>query len=404
MWKTLRNLMAGGLASKVLIGLANIMIIKFLSKADYAAISNFQFIQTLMSGLIFSPFLLASVLGVNLFEMQNMKRLFSALNLIQILLVMISLLTALAYGEQLATDLFHKPGFYYPILMGLISSIFLTFQNIMLSAHQASESYSSYNLVNLLRPVFLILLLAAFYFSGTLHFVTAASAFILSYLLSVAGDLTGIVEAVRLKGLWFRMKQFVWFWKSLKYLILFFFLRAMLDHIARFMVSRYFSVEDNAVFGVSFQYYAMADLLIYTAHVAFMNIFTKEGKEAARLKYRNWLKVTGLLSLAGLAVLVFAEPVFVWINGIQYREAYPVFATFMAGITVYLCFSPVIYGIAARRSFKTLFLLSLAALGWQLGMTWFAAEKQSLVLMAFACVSARGLIYLSSSILYFRRA
>lgn len=404
MWKTIRNLMAGGLASKVMIGLANIMIIKFLSKTDYAALSNFQFIQTLMSGLIFSPFLLASVLGVNLFEMQNMRRLFSALNLFQIILVLLCLLFAIVYGEDLASDLFHKPQFYYPILMGLISSIFLTFQNIVLSTHQASESYTSYNLINLLRPVFLILLLAGFHFTGTLNFFTAASAFLLSYLLSVAGDLSKITEAISFKGLFFRVKQFVWFWKSLQYLILFFFIRAMLDHIARFMVSRYFSVEDNAVFGVSFQYYAMADLVIYSAHVAFMNIFTREEKKAAEKKYVNWLKATGLLALAGIALLFFAEPAFVLINGEQYRDAYPVFAMFMAGISVYLCFSPVIYGIAERRAFKTLFALSLMALVWQIGMTWLASEKQCLVLMAFACVSARGLIYLSSFFLYFRRA
>ena len=396
--------MAGGLASKVLIGLANIMIIKFLTKSDYAALSHFQFIQTLMSGLIFSPFLLASVLGVNLFEMQNMRRLFSALNLFQIMLVFVCLLAAFLYGEDLADDLFHKPQFYYPILMGLISSVFLTFQNIILSSHQASESYSSYNLINLLRPVFLILLLTVFHFTGTLSFFSAASAFLLSYLLSVAGDLSKITEAVSFKGLFFRVKQFVWFWKSLQYLILFFFIRAMLDHIARFMVSRYFSVEDNASFGVSFQYYAMADLVIYTAHVAFMNIFTREQSDVAKKKYLNWLRATALLSLAGLASLWFAEPLFVMINGEQYREAYPVFAMFMAGITVYLCFSPVIYAIAERRTFKTLFVLSLVALLWQLGMTWFASEKQSLVLMAFACVSARGLIYLSSFFLYFRRA
>jgi hypothetical protein len=170
------------------------------------------------------------------------------------------------------------------------------------------------------------------------------------------------------------------------------------------MVSRYFSVSDNAAFGVSFQYYAMADLLIYSAHVAFMNIFTKEEKAIARRKYMNWLRVTGLVSLAGIAVLMFAEPLFIFINGEQYRDAFPVFATFMAGITIYLCFSPVIYAIAQRRTFKTLFFLSLMALIWQLGMTWLAAEKQSLVMMAFACVSARGLIYLSSFFLYLRKA
>lgn len=404
MWKTLRNLIAGGVASKILIGLANILIIKFLTKADYAAVSNFQFIQTLMSGLVFSPFLLSSVIGGNLFGMQNMQRLFSALNLIQIILVLICLTGALVYGEQLAEDLFHKPLFYYPIIFGLVSSVFLTFQNIVLSGHQASGSFKSYNIVNILRPVFLIALLAGFHFAGLLNFTTAASAFLLSYVFSVAGELPLILQATRIKGLFFRVKQFVWFWRTLKYLILFFLVRATLDHIATFMVSRYFSVDDNAVYGVAFRYYAMADLIIYTAHVAFMNIFTLEPREEARRKFSNWMKITGLVSVVCLLILPFSGPLFSLVNGSQYDQAFPVFVAFMAGITVYLCFSPIIYGIAERRSFKTLFILSLVALVVQLLLTSLAAQMQNLVLMAVACVSARGIIYLSSLFLYFRKA
>ena len=395
--------MAGGLASKMLTGLANIMIIKLLSKEDYAAVSNFQFIQTLMSGLIFSPFLLSSVLGVNLFGMRNMGRLFSALNLIQIFLVAVCLLAALIYGEEFAQALFHKPLFYYPILMGLISSLFLTFQNIILSSHQASEAYGSYNLINVLRPLSLIALLTLFYFTGILNFISAATAFLLSYMLAVFGDLKSLFESLKIKGLIFRLKQFVWFWKSLRYLILFFFIRAMLDHIARFMVSRYFSVGENAAFGVAFQYYAMADLVIYSAHVAFMNIFTLEAEESARKKYFNWLKIALALSVPALVILPFSGPLFSLINGSRYDEAFPVFMVFMAGITVYLCFSPVIYGLAGRKSFKTLFILSIIALCWQIAMTQWAASVHSLVWMALACVGARGLIYISSFFLFLRR-
>lgn len=396
--------MAGGLVSKVLTGIANILIIKLLSKEDYASVANFQFVQTLMSGLIFSPFLLTSVLGVNLFEMKNMRRLFSALNLIQISLVVLGLLIALIYGEKLAESLFHKPIFYYPLLLGLISSLFLTFQNIVLSGHQASESYGSYNLVNFLRPVALIGLLSGFYLFGKLSFFTAAASFLLSYMLAVTGDLKSIFDSLKFRGLLFRLKQFAWFWKYLKFLILFFFIRAMLDHIARFMVSRYFSVEDNAFFGVAFQYYAMADLLIYSAHVAFMNIFTREPENESGPKYFNWLKISSLLSLPALALLPFSGPLFSLLNGRQYDPAFPVFMVFMAGIVVYLCFSPVIYALAGRKSFRTLFLLSLIALGWQVAMTSYAASEQSLVLMAFACVGARGLIYIAAFFLYLRKA
>ena len=51
MWRTLRNLIFGGVASKVLLGVANIFIIKYLSKQDYAQVANFLFIQSMISGL-----------------------------------------------------------------------------------------------------------------------------------------------------------------------------------------------------------------------------------------------------------------------------------------------------------------------------------------------------------------
>ncbi|HRH35485.1 MAG TPA: hypothetical protein PKY12_10510, partial [Catalimonadaceae bacterium] len=61
MWINLRNLVFGGVFSKLLLGLSTIFIIKTLSKSDYALVNNFLFIQSLVSGLVFSPFLLASV-------------------------------------------------------------------------------------------------------------------------------------------------------------------------------------------------------------------------------------------------------------------------------------------------------------------------------------------------------
>ncbi len=395
--------MAGGLLAKVLTGVANIMVINFLTKEDYASLANFQFIQTLMSGLIFSPFLLSSVIGINLFEMRNMRRLFAALNFIQIGLVVGCFLLAIFFGEDSASVLFKKPVFYYSLLLGLISSLFLTFQNIILSGHQASESYGSYNLVNILRPVLLIFMLSLFYFTGRLTFFSAASCWLLSYALAVGGDLKVIADSLKWKGLGFRFRQFVWFWKSLKFLILFFFIRALLDHIARFMVSRYFSVEDNASFGVAFQYYSMVDLVIYASHVAFMNIFTKEAPSVSRSKYFSWLKLTSIIALVGLMILPFSEPLFVLINGQQYRDTFPVFCTFMSGTAFFLCFSPIIYGVAAKKAFLPLLKLAALAFFWQVIITAFASSQQSLVLMAAGCIGAQGIIYLGSFILFVNR-
>ncbi len=404
MWKNLRNLIFGGIASKVLLGLANIIIIKYLPKEDYAQVANFLFIQSMVSGLFFSPFLLSSVVGANLYGIRNARRLFSALNLIQICLVVLLFLAAVSYGPSLSLHLFRKPEFYYSLILGLFSSIFLTFQNIILSQHQANESYKSYNIINILRPVVLIAMLVFLYAFGWLSFWTASLAFLASIVLSVGGEARFLLEAIQIKGLIFRIRQFSWFWKSLRFLILFFFVRAILDHVASFMVSRYFNLDQNASYGVAFRYYAMVDLVIFSAHIAFLNSFTRDPEPEAKQKFVRWMKATALASVLGLVALWFSKPIFVWINGEKYADAFPIFAAFMCGLVVYLIASPVIYGVARKRAFKSLFLLSLLALVFQvLGTSW-AAQHQSLVFVAVSSVMARGFIYLSCLYLYFRRA
>ena len=403
MWRNLRNLIFGGLTSKVLLGIANIFIIKYLTKQDYAQITNFLFIQSMVSGLFFSPFLLSSVVGANLFGVYNSRRLFSALNLIQICLVFLFFFSAIVYGESLSVDLFKKKEFYNSLILGLLSSIFLTFQNIILSQHQANESYKTYNIINIVRPLILILMLVGLHFGGYLNFWTASSAFLISIVLSVGGELRFLIEAVRFKGLFFRFKQFVWFWKTLKFLILFFFIRATLDHVATFMVNRYFTLEDNANYGVAFRYYAMVDLVIFSAHIAFINSFTKDEESVSRKKFASWIKATSMISIIGLGLLFVAKPLFVFVNGVKYEDAYPIFAAFMCGLVVYLCFSPVIYGIARRKSFLLLFSLSLIAFVFQVCIASYAAHIQNLVLMAAGSVASRGFIYVSSAWFYFRK-
>jgi len=403
MWRNLRNLIFGGLTSKVLLGIANIFIIKYLTKQDYAQITNFLFIQSMVSGLFFSPFLLSSVVGANLFGVYNSRRLFSALNLIQICLVFLFFFSAIVYGESLSVDLFKKKEFYNSLILGLLSSIFLTFQNIILSQHQANESYKTYNIINIVRPLILILMLVGLHFGGYLNFWTASSAFLISIVLSVGGELRFLIEAVRFKGLFFRFKQFVWFWKTLKFLILFFFIRATLDHVATFMVNRYFTLEDNANYGVAFRYYAMVDLVIFSAHIAFINSFTKDEESVSRKKFTSWIKATSMISIIGLGLLFVAKPLFVFVNGVKYEDAYPIFAAFMCGLVVYLCFSPVIYGIARRKSFLLLFSLSLIAFVFQVCIASYAAHIQNLVLMAAGSVASRGFIYVSSAWFYFRK-
>lgn len=402
MWKNLRNLVFGGIFSKVLLGFSTIFIINVLSKSDYAKVNNFLFVQSLVSGWLFSPFLLASVVMSNVHSLYNPKRLFVSLNIFQIYLVLFFIALTLIGGQDFSNHIFQKSEFYYSLLLGLVASVFLTFQNIILSQHQANESFSRYNFINILRPVFLIVCLFILYLFDFLNFMTTSLAFLISIVLSVVPEYDFIRQAFTFKAYLLKVSQLKWFWRSAKFLVVFLLIRGTIDNIALFLVSRYFSIEDFANFSVAFRYYAFFDLVLFSAHIAFLNSFTKSEEVESRRKFVHWIRITAGLALAGVVFLFFAKEMFVWINGTRYLESYPIFSSYMVGFAFYLCFSPVIYGLTQRKMFKTLLTLSVLGLCLQLVISYFGIQDHNLVLLSTGAVAARSFIYIFSTIIYFR--
>lgn len=403
MWKNLRNLLAGGLVSKGLLALANILLIKTLTKGDFALLSNFLFIQSMVSGLLFSPFLLASVPMAHLKSIQNSSRFFSAINWFQILFISLVILLVMSLGPIFSVWIFQKAEFFPSILFGLLASMLLTLQNIALSRQQAVESFRRYNLINLARPVILILVLAGLYAMQALNFYTAAISFLISILAAASSELWGSESIFKIKGIRMQMRQFAWFWRSARILILFFFIRGTYDHIGYFFVSRFFSIEEIANYSVPFRYYAMADLIVVTSHIPFINSFTRDGFATGLARYRKWIKLTALGAAGGLLVLPWSKPLFVLISGAQYADSFSIFCVLVVGLIPYLLFSPGIYGLVAKEEFLRLLVFALIALLVHVLLCWQAAQSAKLWLIAASTVGARGFIYIFSAIRLFQR-
>jgi len=403
MWKNLRNLVFGGVASKVLLGLANIFLIRELTKSDFTLLSNFLFIQSMVSGLLFTPFLLAAVPFSNLKKIQNYNRFFSALNWFQMGFLAFIMMFAWLYGPELSIDLFHKSQFYPSILLGLGASIVMTFQNILLSQQVTVEAYKRYNVINIIRPIALLTILGTLYAFNYLNFWTASLSFLFSISMSFIGDLSSFFSLFSVKGFRLRLYQFNWFWNSAWMLVVFFFVRGTFDHIGFFYVTRYFSIEDIANFSVPSRYYYMADLIIVTSHIPFINSFTKESSSQSRAKFVKWIKVTGLVSLFGLLILPFSKEIFVLLSGEKYEVSFPYFCILMIGLIPYLCFSPAIYGVIAKDGGRFLLSLSLLSLLIHLGFCWFGSQNKELNLIAFSTVFSRAVIYVGSTIYLFKR-
>jgi len=404
MWKNLRNLLFGGVSSKVILGVSNIFLIKMLTKSDFALLSNFLYIQSMVSGLLFTPFLLAAVPIANLKKIQNYNRFFSALNWFQMAFISILLLFAVFYGPSLSFDLFHKFQFYPSILIGLLAAIVMTFQNIMLSQQQTKESYRRYNLISIIRPVALLFILLLLYSTGHLNFWTASFSFFASILSALFVDTTSFFSLFSLGGFRLRLAQFSWFWKSAWMLILFFFIRGTYDHVSFFFVSRFFDMDNIANFSVPFRYYSMADLIVVTSHIPFINVFTKESFSQGLVKFKKWIMVTLFISLLCLLFLPFSKDLFVFISGEKYEMSFHSFEILMVGLIPFLCFSPAIYGVIALGAGKKLFFLSLVVLLFHIVCCYFGAQFQNLELISFSTVFSRGILYISSFLyLFFRK-
>jgi O-antigen/teichoic acid export membrane protein len=285
----------------------------------------------------------------------------------------------------------------------LVCGVILTIQNIALSRQQTKEAYWRYNLISIARPFVLLIILSILYLFNQLNFWTASVSFLVSILAAVYSELIGNQSIFKIKGIRFQVRQFLWFWQIAKPLVLFFFIRGTMDLLSFFFVSRYFSLEEIANFSVPFRYYAMADLIIVTTHIPFINKFSKETFPEGMQKFKKWIRFTGVLALAGLAVLPFVKPIFVLLSGAQYELAFPYFCIFMVGLVPYLLFSPSIYGLIGRGAFKLLLILALTSFFIHICLCWYGSVNQNLSIITFSTIFARGFIYIASSIALFRK-
>ena len=76
----------------------------------------------------------------------------------------------------------------------------------------------------------------------------------------------------------------------------------------------------------------------------------------------RWIKLTSWLIFPILIFDIFGEPIFVWINGAQYADAFFIFVVFSVGILLSFILSPQTNIIIARGNYQFLFNISLFAL------------------------------------------
>ena len=363
---------AGEIASKVFAGISIIIMVRSLNTQDYAAFIAFNTVMFLIPGLIGG--------GINLalirFASERLSRsgsrsmtLYLLSFLFQVLLFLIVCIFLIALKEQFTELLFGDQTFGSALILGLFGGFGYLILKAGISVYQAEEKFNTTIVLNLLlQAVKLITLLSLLAFN-LLYYTTAAVAIVVTQLVfavlvcchifknhnpvAVFRSFSSCREDVKI------------FMSSTVWLIAYIFTLTAFQRLDVFMLSHFSSAEELAVYGVSFQYYALALMALGAIHAVMLPKFSKvemqDHKKQRDFIFR-WLKISGWLLIPVLLVDLFGKSLFLLVNGVQYEKSFDIFVVFSIGVLLSLMFSPLVNVLMARRQFRFLFFLAVMSL------------------------------------------
>ncbi len=167
-------------------------------------------------------------------------------------------------------------------------------------------------------------------------------------------------------GWWEKLKQlFGEFAAASGWLVAYGVVIAILTRLDVMMLSRFADEDALAQYGVAFQFYSFAILILASIGSVLKPKFAKKEMQMAANQRKfllQWLRSTVLLGIPVLLVILFAKPLYVLVVGVRYTYSFTIFRILLVGVWLSLMFSPLVQILLSRKDFKFLFLASLGAL------------------------------------------
>jgi O-antigen/teichoic acid export membrane protein len=355
------------------IGVVSVLIlIRGLTVSDYASFVAFNGIATLFMALVGSGINLALVR----FAAEHLSRtgqkphfLYITALVIETALYAVFLAICSVFPIRAASLLLGQSSFAKAMQLGMLYGLGLLLLEFVRSLYQAEERFTFYVGLLWLRQGATFVLLGGLWIFRVLSFDMAAWLIALvnvtfgigvgTYSISRGG--WGSLEEIAKEG-WQQMRGFL---SAMGWLIAYFLVLSASGRIDIMMLSRFASERALATYGVAFQYYALAILLLGSIHSVLLPKFSRvemqmPGAQAAFI--RRWLRYSVWTAIPLLLFDLVGKPLFVWINGAQYEQAFGVFVVLSVGIWLSLMFSPMVNILIARKNLRSLFALGAVAL------------------------------------------
>jgi O-antigen/teichoic acid export membrane protein len=358
--------------SKVVGAVSALILIRGLVVSDYASFVAFNGIATLFMALVGSGINLALVR----FAAEHLSRtgqkphfLYITALVIETALYAVFLAICALFPTQVASLLLGQSSSAKAVQLGVLYGFGLLLLEFTRSLYQAEERFTFYIGVLWLRQGITFILLGGLWIFRALSFDVAA--WLIAWVNVVFGIGVGVYSIGR--GGWVSLARIVkegrqqmrGFLSAMGWLIAYFLALSASGRIDIMMLSRFASERALAAYGVAFQYYAMALLFLGSINSVLLPKFSRvemqmPGAQTAFL--RRWLRYSVWTAVPFLLFDLMGKPLFVWINGAQYEQAFGVFVVLSVGIWLSLVFSPVVNVLIARKDFQFLFALGAIAL------------------------------------------
>ena len=361
----------GDVVSRILgIGTAFILI-RGMTKSDYALYVAFTSIAILSTSLVGN--------GINnalvRFSAEQLSRtgekpytLYLLSLIAELAVFLILLLCVIIFPTQIATLVFGNSKFanllIISMLFGLGNLLLLIGQRIL----QAEEKFNFYVGTLWLRQGLAFSIVGVLWLSRAIVFrYVAWGLAILQFIVGV-GIASYVIMGIA-KVSWQRIiereKQLVrQFLSASGWLIAYCTILAAFSRMDVVMLSRFASEEALADYGVAFKYYSLALLMLGSINAVLRPKFSHiemQNKTRQRQFLVEWLQYSVWIGVPVMLFIIFGKPLFIFVNGVQYEQSFPILAILSIGAWLSLMLSPLTNILMSRKKFRFLFLLGLSA-------------------------------------------
>jgi O-antigen/teichoic acid export membrane protein len=369
--RNISKVYVGDVVSKILSAGVMLILIRGMTKLDYASYVAFTSIAVLSASLIGN--------GINnalvRFSAEHISRTgekpFSLYLLslgFELTIFLIVLLFMLVFPKQIATLFLGKPDFANIIPIGALFGLGRLLLAIGMSILQTEERFNQYIWSLWLKNGLTLLVVVALWFSQSLNFRLVAWGLTIIQLLVGGGiaisGIAGILTTTWKKRIERERYLVTDFLYASGWLIAYFVVLAAFSRLDVVMLSRYSSEVELANYGVAFNYYSMALLLLGSIHAVlrpkFSRIEMQNGDKQTRF-LSTWLHNSIWVGVPAMLFIFFGKPIFLFINGIQYERSFTILCVLTIGFWLSLMFSPLVNILMSRKNFRFLFILAVIA-------------------------------------------